>query len=67
LYPLFGIRLSPMLAAVAMALSSLSVVTNANRLRRYHPAPLPQPRLEDASNARGPAGVAEKPPSVRNQ
>jgi Cu+-exporting ATPase len=24
-----------------MALSSLSVVGNANRLRRYHPAPLP--------------------------
>ncbi|TDD37088.1 cadmium-translocating P-type ATPase [Saccharopolyspora elongata] len=33
LYPLLGIQLSPMLAAAAMALSSLSVVTNANRLR----------------------------------
>jgi P-type Cu+ transporter len=41
LYPFAGIRLSPILAAAAMALSSLSVVTNANRLRRYHPAPLP--------------------------
>ena len=41
LYPFFGIRLSPIIAAAAMALSSLSVVTNANRLRRWHPRPLP--------------------------
>jgi Cu+-exporting ATPase len=48
LYPAFGIRLSPIIAAAAMALSSLSVVGNANRLRRYHPAPLPPASHVDA-------------------
>jgi Cu+-exporting ATPase len=33
LYPVFGLLLSPLIAALAMSLSSVSVIANALRLR----------------------------------
>jgi len=53
LYPATGWRLSPIIAAAAMALSSLSVVSNANRLRRFKTAALP------AAAGRGLLGTVE--------
>jgi len=39
-YPLFGLLLSPIIAGAAMAASSITVVTNANRLRFFEPKPV---------------------------
>ncbi|MDD7966143.1 heavy metal translocating P-type ATPase [Actinomycetospora lemnae] len=64
LYPVLGLRLSPMLAAAAMALSSLSVVGNANRLRRHRTPPLTaavpsatEPDVEVSGPSRGRAKI----------
>ena len=37
LFPFFGILLNPMIAGAAMAMSSVTVVSNANRLRFFRP------------------------------
>lgn len=47
LYPVWGILMSPILAGAAMSLSSVTVVSNANRLRLFKTG---QPAPETASN-----------------
>jgi Cu+-exporting ATPase len=37
LYPLFGLLLNPLIAGAAIVFSSVTVVSNANRLRRFQP------------------------------
>ena len=57
LYPLWGIKLSPMFGAAAMSLSSVCVVSNALRLRRF------RPRIDEAVPESAPAAAPRTEPT----